>query len=415
MSEKEIGDRDSDARQETAEPVAAPPAEAAAEPAKDPTPRPAPPATPAQRGPGSLVIFALLIALAALGLSGWLAFETVNRADDERGALAGTSELAALETRLDALATQLAADSERQRSLGERQVETAARLDALRERLDSGLAAAERQAVALSERDAERLAVLDRAMDDLAGRLQLAVDDWAERGDLEREVERDVARQLGMLEAAALLSLGQHRAELMGDLTGARAAYRRAAAQLASIDDARLDRTRQALARELEALEAARPADLNAALARLERLASDSRAWPSQLGRDVQPLESERSAPGAEDTPWRERVADAARGLVRVQARDELGRTTEQFESARELMQLRLVAAQLALVRRDADGLRLQLWAAEALIDDWFDAGSPEVQRARQALAALAETETAPAIPEIGEALNLLQRRLGEP
>lgn len=414
MSEREHGDRDSDSRQDAAESAPAPHEELQAQQAPDPSPRHVPPAPPPKHGPGRLAVVAFLIAFAALGLSAWLVFQGLNKADEEQRALADAGELVALGVRLDALAAQLAADSERQRSLGERQAETTARLDALRERLDTGLATAEQRAGDLSEHAAERLAVIDRAVDDLAVRLQRAVDDWAERGDLEREVERDVARQLGMLEAAALLALGQHRAELTGDLPGARAAFRRAAAQLSAIDDARLERTRQALARELDALEAARPADLNAALARLERLVSESRAWPSQLGRDIQPPVGERSAPDAEDPPWRERVAQAARGLVRVQARDELGRTSEQFEGARELMQLRLVAAQLALVRRDADGLRLQLAAAEALIDEWFDAASAEVQRARQELAALADTETAPLIPEIGEALSLLQRHLGE-
>lgn len=414
MSDKEHGERERDSDRDSEEAAEAAAAQAPAQQAPNSIPPVESAVPPSKSGPGGMAIAAFLISLAALAAAGWLIFEHLNEADEEGLAAADAGELAAIEMRLEALATQVAADSERQRSLGERQAETTARLDALRERLDTGLATVERQAVDLSERSAERVAAIDRAVDGLAARLQQAVDDWAERGDLEREVERDVRRQLVMLEVAALLALGQHRAELVGDLSGARTAFRRAAAQLSAIDDARLDRTRQALARELDALEAARPADLNDALARLERLTGESRSWPSQLDRKGDPVYGERSMSEAEDSHWRERIAEAARGLVRVQARDELGRTTEQLEAARELMQLRLVAAQLALVRRDGDGLRLQIAAAEALINDWFDVADAEVQRARQELAALADTDTAPVIPEIGEALDLLQRRLGE-
>lgn len=378
-------------------------------------PQSAAPAQPAARsGSRASGWLALIMALMALGLSAWLLFERHGEDEVEPLALADAGDVAALESRLEALAEQLATQSDRYGRLLESQAEIAAQVDGLTEQLNSGLAALERRSSELTGENTTRLDGISTTLDELAARLQQSVDDWAERGDLERQAERDLQRQVAMLEAAALLGLAQHRVELVGDLDGARAAYRRAASQLATINDARLDRTRQALARELEALESARAPDLNRALARLERLAAESRSWPSQLGDElgVQPMPA--VDPGAEEQHWRERIAGAARGLVRVQARDELGRTTEQFDAARELVQLRLVAAQLALVRHDESGLRLQLEAAVALVDEWFDGASAEVSQARADLTTLADINLAPVMPEIGEALSLLRRRLGE-
>ncbi len=268
------------------------------------------------------------------------------------------------------------------------------------------------------EQETERLsdyaAQLSQGLEAMASRLERSLSGMEERADAQRQAEAELRRQIVMLEAAALLSLGQQQAELIADVDGAVAAYRRAQVVLTELDDARLDRVRRALARELDALESLRVPDPAQAMARLERLARESRTWPSQLDR---PTPAERPAePGVEgETPdWRERIGGAARGLVRVQARDEMGRTSEQFEAARELMKLRLVAAQLALTRQDPEALALQVGAALELLDDWFEAGTDEVEQGRRDLEAIQSTRLRPDLPELGEALNLLRTRLGE-
>lgn len=372
------------------------------------------PVKPRQRLGG----LALLLALIALGLSGWLLYErlavppsTAVSAPDDGPDLA---DFKALESRLDSLAAQWSEMAEQLDALSAAQGQAGSQIEQSVEQQAGRLGSLEQQLQDGSARSDARAAELADRLDDLAGRLQQAVDNMAERGDFERQAERELQRQVGMLEAASLLTLGQNRAELAGDIHGAQAAFRRAAAQLAAIDDARLDRSRQALARELEALQALRRPDLSQSLARLERLGRDARLWPVQLDRRETALASADPDPETEDIPWRERVSGVARGLVRVQARDELGRTSEQFDTARELVQLRLVAAQLALVRQDEEAYRLHLRATDELLDEWFDPAAEPVRQARSDLQELAELSLDTSLPELGEALHLLRQRLGD-
>jgi uncharacterized protein HemX len=123
----------------------------------------------------------------------------------------------------------------------------------------------------------------------------------------------------------------------------------------------------------------------------------------------------------AEDTPevsdeagWRERLGQSLGALVRVERRDELGRDEAQFEAAREQVQLRLLAAELALTRRDPTALSGQIDAIVRLIDEWFQADASEVAAARSSLLALKAIDLQPSAPELGTALDQLQTRLSD-
>lgn len=412
MNEKQ-GDRDATDHEQTtsAEAVDADAGGAADKPGK-----------PARSASGRSGPLALLFSLLALGLAGWLFYEhyfdqTVLPAAAPETASA--QELSALDGRMDELAERVSeldaqGDQQRQRLLEQQEslAEQVERLDTLIGDLESQLQRQFDQRLDQVEDELGRQA--RQWSDDLAaleGQLGEAVDAWEVRGDEERQVERDLLRHIAMLEAAALLRIGQERAELGADLRGARLAYRRAEQLLDRVDDVRLDRVQRLIAQELEAMERLPGVDLGRALARLDRLARDSREWPTLVGQGAR----EPVPRSAEDEPehWRERLTGAARGLVRVQARDDLGRTQEQFETARDLLQLRLVAAQLALSRRDETSLGLQLSAALELLDEWFDASSDAVAQARAELVELSELSFEPELPELGEALNRLQTLLG--
>ncbi len=337
------------------------------------------PPTPGSSRRGSLpLVFSLLV----LAFCGWSPSVWSDTQDEPEQAAEYAPELAAVEARMDELAGQLATEREERRQLLERHEALGGELERLSARLD-----------------------------ELESRLGEATATAEARGAEDLQLERDLQRHIAMLEAAALLRIGQERAELGGDLHGARLAYRRAEELLARGDDARLDRVRRLLAQELESLESAQDLDLGRAMARLDRLARESRGWPTLLGHGA----GEPMPRGDDEEPehWRERVAGAARGLVRVQARDDLGRTQEQFEAAREQLQLRLVAAQLALTRRDAGALELHLAAAIELLDDWFDPAANDVVQARGELSDLSELGFEQDVPDLGEALNRLHAVLG--
>ena len=402
------GDKDSDEQVqpesgEMPEPDAS--VSAAADLADQPSPAPVQKKAASGRWPALL---ALLLSLLALGLSAWLLLE--HQTDAPESAL-----VAMLEQRTEGLERQT-------RSLESTVEEQGNSLEALNERLQvlarEELNELPGQIVALNERvsaqatqSADQQTDLEALKEELAlvrGELREAVEQLSDRDQLERRAERDLQRQMAMTEAAALLRLGQDRLALAADLPGAVAAFRRAEARLAGVDDPRLDRVRRALAEELEALESARPPDLARALARLDRLARDSADWPLQLP-GMAPADDEEPAEG-----WRARIGQTMSGLVRVQQRDAVGRTEAQFAAAREQVQLRLVAAQLALGRRDAAVWAVHLQAAVGLIDDWFDASADVVETARQEIETLIELDLSPDEPALGRALDLLMTRLSE-
>ena len=371
-------------------------------------------AKPARSRSGGL---ALLLSLIALGAVAWLIYEQAD-VDEAPGDTVSSQQLAAVEEQVAGLSDavdQVSAGLEDRQQLADRQQTLEDNLD----QLNSSLNALEDQ---LQDRYVQRLDQIEddleqqsqRWSNELAAveeRLGQAIDSWEVRGDEEQQVERDLVRHVAMLEASALLRIGQERAEIGADLRGAGQAFRRAEQQLGRVDDVRLDRVRRLITEELEALEAAPAPDLGRALARLDRLARESREWP-MVGDRPAP-EPEEAAENDEPEHWRERLMGVARGLVRVQARDDLGRTQEQFEAARNLLQLRLVAAQLALTRRDEDGFALQLEAAVELLDDWFDRSSASVTQARSDLEELRGLDFEPEVPELGAALDRLQTMLG--
>lgn len=420
------GPESSDVNQDSARPGAVLAPDHIAAHSDSPPQQPFPPA-PRRRGFGWIVL-ALVLAVAALGLSAWQFYQQFDQAgqgaSEDPVAVEIERRLANLEGESGELRRRMDGIASGQQASDQGLEDVTADLGRLRQSVQ----ALEAQ---LDPDIADEVGELRRQLDELggelgelAGRLGQALDELADRGDLERRVDRDLQRQMLMLEAAGLLRAGQERAELAEDFPAAILAYRRAAERLEGIDDVRLDRVRRALARELDALEALRAPDLGRELARLERLGRATRQWPTQLGDADRPhiaeddLEDDLNAGRAvdratQDMPWRERLGGALRGLVRVQSRDAIGRTGEQFGAAREQLELRLVAAQLALTRRDAGALALHLEAALELLDEWFDPASAAVVEGRAEIEAVASMQLDVSAPELGEALDLLRDRLG--
>lgn len=386
---------------------------------------------PARRGGRGLAGLGLLLAAGALGLSGWLAYQAYiepayfesgdeqsfvdAQALEEQARAVSTLEqsIERVNTQLDAIERQHEADADR---LGKRVERIEDRIDSRQEQtasLEQGLGRVdERTATLVGRVEAleEQLADQNAEAADLRRRLEAAVQQLDERGDLQREVDRDLRQQILMLEAAGLLRVGQDLAEVRGSWREAQRAFERARTRLESVDDARLDPVRRALAGEIEALAAHEAPKFDAELARLERLARASRSWPLQLPGS----EPEDAAAGDEDAGWRSRLGRTFSSLVRVESRDELGRDEAQFEAAREQLQLRLVAAELALMRRDAASLETQIQAALGLLEEWFEVDAEPVAAAREQLQRLAGLDLRPDPPALGAALAQLQKRLDE-
>lgn len=369
-------------------------------------------------------IVALLLALVAIAAAGWVAYQqAVPGADQDQRIQARMLEEQA--AAISALRASMEEGELRDENLTSAQQSLASQVQRLEERsdrremqlgeLEQGLGRVDERSLGLTrtlEQVAQASADQTAGLADLRRRLEAAIEQMDATGDLQREIDRDLHRQILMLEAAGLLRSGQDMAELHGDWQAARRAFERARDRLGLVDDTRLEPARRALAREIEALEGIAGPDLNAELARLERLARESRAWPMQL---KMPEASESRPGGSPEPGWRERLGQTFAALVQVERRDALGRDEAQFEAAREQVQLRLLAAELALLRRDKPALDGQLEAILRLIDEWFQPDATEIAGARAGLESLRQIELQPSPPELGAALDQLQTRLGDP
>lgn len=381
-------------------------------------------------------VAALIIALLALGLSGWQWWQAQEadgsddaveqrRAQSERIEQAA-GELQALadrvdghDGRLDEQAGQFDALRERLQALGDR-------VDGLDGRLDEQAADVEAAREEVSGADArldplrnaddrlgDRLdalaAQLDEVEESLSSRLSQRDDQQAR--ELAEEA-RDAAFRLGLIEIAGLLRLGQARAELAGDLAAARGAYARAERRLGELDDDRLERLAGVLGREREALENAEQPDWSSAASRLEALVDEVGDWPRV--RSASAGEAAETADLSEDDGglW-QGMRNSLGKLVRISPREQAPLTPAAMESVRERVRLHLVAAQAAVARRNREDLAHYARAGAELARAHFDSGAATVERA---LNALAEIEAVPAaqLPALGEALAEVNRRLAD-
>jgi uroporphyrin-3 C-methyltransferase len=171
---------------------------------------------------------------------------------------------------------------------------------------------------------------------------------------------------------------------------------------------------RRALAQELAALEAMEKPDLEGATLTLASLARvvDSlplRATGSKGDDDADGADEEQ---GAVARAWAS-VKDAMSGLVTVTPPDEETRallTPDAAHLIRSNLALQLQAARLALLRGEQAIFEQSLDDADALLAQYFDAGSAQVASAQQTVAEIRDSMVAVKAPDISESLRLIRQ-----
>lgn len=357
-------------------------------------PRESQPPPPRQGRLGLIVV--ALIALAALALA---VYPWIDQTD-EREALdfASPSSVEAVSGRLEAGLSDL---SDRLERLEQALEAASGERESLAGRLD--------QAASSRDELSEQLQRQARDLETLESEVNAQLQElWQQEGQ-QREVDRELERRLRLLEAASLLRFGQERAELAGDWPAARSAYERAERLVRAVDDPRLGQVRRLLAAEMDSLEAAREPDWERWQVRLNRIAESTPDWPLRARADA-----DQSLPESdqENGGWLGDMRSALGRLFTVSRRDELALPEEVLDSLREQLRLRLVAAELALVRRNLLELGHQLGAALDLVERWFDTEDVDVREASEHLGELKSLEGARAPDGLGEALRALQTHL---
>ncbi len=331
---------------------AATPTPPAATTAPVPPPAPAPAPAPAPSRNGVAIALGLLLAAAA---GGWLWHVAQERAEREARA----------------------------------EAEAAQQLDAVRSRVDSLRRDVRGHSQRLQQADATNRVLRDELIG-MGQRATVLEDQVAKLAD----ASRHGAQALRLDEAELLLTMGEQRLRLAGDLDGARRAYALAAGVLQGVDSPAALNLRQALAQERAALDTL---DIDPGLEALAGLDAFARALPPDDAAPAQGAAVDAAA------PWWERVL--AR-LVQVRRADEaLAVSAHDRAAARIGLELELSLARAAAERRDSTAYRAALMRAEAWLPRLWPGGGgrgKELERLRT-LPLSAD------MPTLGSTLELLR------
>ena len=207
---------------------------------------------------------------------------------------------------------------------------------------------------------------------------------------------RHGTQSLRLDEAEVLLSLGQQRLQIAGDLDGARRSYALAAGVLEAIEDPAYINLRQTLGEERAALEALGTEPRVLALAKLD-------VWAKTLD-DRSAAEPVAVMP---NQPWWKR---AFGGIVEVRHIDQAQPLDPgQRADAQAGLQLEITLARAAAERRDSDAYRAALERADAWVGR-LNAGSASEASARAELQQIAAMPLSLPLASLGATLNQLRQ-----
>lgn len=322
------------------------------------------PARPAPRSHGGgTVAVALLLALAAVAMAGYVGWRQWQQ---EQGSAAGHQSIASLQQRVETLEGTVASQHDQRNVLGQRLDDAAQVNHALREELLG---------------QSERTRHLEDAVANLA--------------------EKSLSGRDGMLldETESLLRMAAARYTLFHDAQGAAAAYALADQTLAAVNDGAFSGLRQSVNAEREALVKSAPMSLAGVLQQLQAMRSDVAMLP------LRPLDQDATQPS---DGW-SRIRHALASVVVVQRDDGAPLAVADARLARELAALDLAQAQAALLAHDREAYAAALQRVDAALASQFDAKAAAVQRARAMLQQLATQLPASEPVQLGAALTELR------
>jgi uroporphyrin-3 C-methyltransferase len=270
--------------------------------------------------------------------------------------------------------------------------DTDQQLQALDARLDALRGDQRAQAQRLQQADATNRVLRDELLG-LGQRAALLEDSVSKLAD----PERHGAQALRLDEVELLLSQGEQRLQLFGDLDGARRAYALAAGVLDGVDDPAYLNLRQALVQERAALDALGSDPKALAAGRLDAFVASLRAPSPAFAGD---------SDDATQPWWRRAFAR----VLEVQPSDRAIAVAPGDRAAGfAALQLELALARAAIERRDSAAWRAALARADQWLQRlWVD--SPALRRQRAQLRALRDPTLAIRLPTHGITLQHLRQ-----
>ncbi len=329
------------------------------------------PAAQASRSGSALPLLALIVALAAAGITGFQWYQ------DRSANTLLRSELAQRLADMDAQNKEAAS----------RVLQTAA---ALREaEIKVGVLEAK-----LAESQSQQI-----ALEALYQELSRNRDEWA-FADIEQAV---------LLASQQLQVAANVRTALIG--------LENVETRLQRMDQPRYSALRRALTRDIERLKALPLTDVSGTAVRLNDAIENIDRLPLAMDARARPDTAAAPAAPAADVPAWERIAREAwrelRQLVRVQSinvREAALLAPEQGFFLRENLKLRLLGARIALLSRDAKSYQIDLQVALATLERFFDARDSGVTTTVATLRKLQAAQVQIDLPDLQETLEALRK-----
>lgn len=213
-------------------------------------------------------------------------------------------------------------------------------------------------------------------------------------------------------ETEQLLLIANRRLQLARDTRSALAALRAADRQLELLASPNLLPVRREIAKEITELESLDRTDVAGMALRLGSIAESVDKFPLALDLRTQPQVAvaetgDGGTGGSTRSIWRDLLS-----LVRIQRQDKPQRpllAPKQEYFLRQNLQLMLYGAQHALLQGDVPIYQQNLATAGRWLDEYFDAESPAVTATRQELEKLRTTQVVQQLPDITASLDMLR------
>lgn len=327
--------------------------------------------------PRRSVNLALIVALAALGVTGWQYYET-------RQAL-----------------------SEAKLALAQRLTDAGGATREIRRETEQALAAT---------RAAEgKLSVLEARVNESAGQ-------FATLGGMYQELTKNRTDWL-LSELEHTLAIASQQLQLAGNVPVAISALEMVEARLARFDRPQLIALKKAVSKDLVTLKALPYLDTVGLTVKLDRLTLGVDQLPLVIDHQrLTPAQSVRLGKLPEGASWWERglaeLSASVGELVNIRRMDKpeaLLLSPEQVFFLRENLKMRLLDARLALIQRDGTTFNADVDAARSYVERYFDRDAPAT---RQWLAIVHELSTAQftvALPDLSASLKAVRDAQGNP
>ena len=319
------------------------------------------------------VNLALIVAIVALGLSGWQYMDTRQQLDSARQALATRLSSASGDTKT------------------------------LQNQIEQNLAAS---------RDMQaKLALVEARVNESAGQ-------YATLSGMYQELTKNRSDWL-LSEVEHTLGIASQQLQLAGNVSGAVSALNLAQTRLAHFDNPGLIAVKRSVAHDLETLKALPYLDSVGITVKLDTLMQGAETLPLVIDQHRLAGKTQQS-PVAADAPWWRRLAgELSQNLgemVRIRRMDKpeaLLLSPEQAFFLRENLKMRLLDARLALLQRDGATYQADLAAAGQYVARYFDRDAQATQAWQALLADVAGAHLNVTLPDLSASLKAVRDAQG--